>query len=198
MKILITISILAILILDVSGAQAGLIIQDKSGITYQILEYSPIGQTFTAEDPRIISIGFGLCDFNPSAGPIGLTIELFDGVGTSGMSLGSAPIEGLSAGFAGFFDADFSSVNLTVGQVYTAIVSDASARGGVMSLQWAYPDGTPFRPDPYIGGDQIFQGNVRPIFDCMFRVRPIPAPGALILGGIGVGLVGWLRKRRAL
>ncbi len=99
----------------VATVDAGLIIQERKSWGLQIRSFSPIGQTFTAEDAQIISIGFWVKDWNPSFGPIDLTVQLFQGVGTGGPSLGSAPIEGLSPGFDGFYDADFTSVSLTVG-----------------------------------------------------------------------------------
>ena len=83
MKQLSIVCALTVLALFTDAARGDLILQDEYNWTVQVLDYGPIGQTFTAEDPTV-TIGFWVVDRNEYAGEVGLSVELYEGAGTNG------------------------------------------------------------------------------------------------------------------
>jgi hypothetical protein len=189
---LVLISVVSLHICKISGAEAIIIQHSIYDPAIQVKVASPIGQTFKAEDQHISAIGFWLIDFNPQYEYISVNIELFRGVGINGQSLGIESVKGLAPGFNGFYDADFSFVNLTPGEMYTAIVSSPNARPGLSYREWR-SNGQILSPDPYIYGDCIMSGNIEYNYDAIFRVTPEPA--TILLFGLGAAL---MRKRKNL
>ncbi len=173
---------------------AGEIVQPQSSGALNLYDFAPLGQTFTAEDPRISSIGVyisgGRTNFTTQ-----LTYSLLTGAGIDGTLLGTSSIT-VTNSFRGYADVDFSSVTLTVGQTYSVLVT-ANNVNFLADWNQIYSDlggdAFPGRID-YTGGESIVSGELNPNNDLTFRIEPIPEPGApALLLTAGFCLLTWSR-----
>lgn len=170
-------------------AAAGPIIQNQQTGTIQLSFLPAIGQSFTAEDAAV-SIGFWVQEIRPDIAPAGdsLTITLREGEGAFGPVLGSVVVGGLASGHVGWVDADFSHLALSLGGLYTAIISDATPRWSL-----SFRTGSPV-DDAYAGGRFVAGSALQPSQDARFRVLPVTpgeqAPPVTVSEPAGAGLIG--------
>lgn len=199
--------ILVLFVMTMSNAPAAVwasdIVQDQFNSIKQIYSYSGIGQTFTAEDSAIDSIGFYFIDMNPTYGPLSLTINLYDGQGFGGSSLGSQ-LFSLTDRFNGWYDVDFSFASLAVGSVYSVELVAPTQRWAVQVNQHSYASGVTIGSAiDYLGGNAIIKDQIRTNNDLRFRVTAsetviVPEPLSSVLfiaGGSLFILMGFLKKR---
>ena len=192
LKVTLALALWGLLALPAVGA-AGPIIQDHSNEGRNIWPW--VGQSFTAEDGLIDTVGVFVVDFTIGSVATDSTIvyDLFEGFGSAGNLLGSRTYSGLSEGFKGYADVSFAGIPLAVGSVYTLRVSNDTPQWGVESdfdgAGAYYPGGAALLPPSGEPGT--------PPRDLRFHVLPevVPEPGTIVLLGTGIGAAALRRFR---
>ena len=163
-----------------------------------VLNYNSF-TNWTVSDGTVDLIGNGYFDFLPGNG---LYVDMDGSTGNAGLM--QSKLVNLNPGsykltfeLAGNHRNDASEtvkVKVDLGNVFSEEISLTRYDPFILfernfTISTATSAGLSFEG---IGGD-----NIGMLLDDV-KLELIPAPGAMLLGGLGIGLVGWLRRRRSL
>ena len=188
-------SVFLVMLYCLPSAQAATIIQDSGVYDLAIGAYDPIGQSFVAEDPLLDAIAFAFSDMNPTWPNDPITMTLYEGAGFSGTMVTTVTqtlpdILPSTSASPEFIDFDFSGTSLVVGNTYTAAITTASYKVGVVYTNLdVYANGQLFESDPWSDKSG----------DLNFRITPavVPVPAAVWLFGSGlIGIIGVARQKK--
>lgn len=141
----------AVLATAAGAASAGTIENTLGQFDAAIGFYAPLGQSFTAIDPELLSIGFAYSDLNPGSDNTPITLSLYAGNGVGGALIASRTftlpdVLPSITDPPSIIDTDFSGVSLIVGQEYTAALTTMSFKVGVVYGADGYAGGTTTSP----------------------------------------------------
>jgi hypothetical protein len=125
-----------------------------------------------------------------SMGPYPFTVDVYTYVGDGVLSLGDFNAGSL---FTSFAYSGESVVTLDVTSFIGTLYTSGDGFAG-FNIQMPVLTSVPLN-GPYVSFGSLEHGSAAKL---RLTPPPIPAPGAVMLGSIGVGLVGWLRRRRTL
>lgn len=154
---------------------------DSKGISHFIIEVSP---TFTADDILEVLVG-SLADDQPDSYPKASDVGMPD-------SLWGVKFDAGAGGGDYDWTASFISTRPPVwGDFYAVDGKEPGQETAIWNEGFTNPDSDPLAPPS--GGS--FANHVL-VPDTGTII--VPAPGAMLLAGMGVVAVGWLRQRRSL
>lgn len=193
----------------VSGSQRGFVLPFFGGAA---------GQSFTSVDANLTSFGFQFGNFNPTNANDIFTWTLRSGAGLTGATIATRTFTlpaSINTRTPTWFDFDITGTTVSVGQVYTAVLSTTNTRYALfMGPDININTGAELTGDAYAGGRAFF---AQPVYsncaitgncDLNFRVTgntqqgaiPEPTTWAMLVSGFGLAgaALRSSKRRRAL